>query len=77
MSKNKALNRHAATTVTLVVPQYDMSREFGILHAERLLSLGESENGGWRLPENSTFEFDKENGLRRKASKPDNTATEA
>jgi hypothetical protein len=34
-------------------------------------------NGGWQLPENSKFEFDKENGLRYKRNKKaDNGATE-
>lgn len=50
-------------------------REFEVTHAERLLMM--QNNGGWQLPENSKFEFSKENGLRYKRNKKaDNGATE-
>lgn len=52
------------TTVTLVVG--DVARDFEITHAERL--LGMRDNGGWRLPENSKFEF-VDHALRRKPNK--------
>lgn len=42
-------------------------REFEVSHAERLLRM--PKNGGWRLPENSKFEFSKEDGLRYKRNK--------
>ena len=58
-------------TVTLVVPKHNMSKEFSVDHAERLLDMGEALNGGWRLPENSNYEYDEENGLRLKTDKRD------
>lgn len=53
-------------TVTLVVPKYDMRREFGVAHAERLLDMGPQLNGGWELPKDSEYYYDEENGLRLK-----------
>ena len=41
------------TTVTLQVG--DVTRDFEFAHAERLLRM--KNNGGWKLPESSTFEF--------------------
>jgi len=49
------------TTVTLVAN--DVTRDFEISHAERLLRM--PHNGGWHLPENSKFEF-VDYGLRRR-----------
>lgn len=76
MAKRKTRISPAATKVTLVVPQYGISREFGIQHAERLLDMGKN-NGGWELPENSEFEYDKENGLKYKSNTGDNSEAEA
>lgn len=56
-------------TVTLVVPKYDMRREFGVAHAERLLDMGAHLNGGWELPKDSEYYYDEENGLRLKSDK--------
>lgn len=58
-------------TVTLVVPQYNISQEFGLAHAERLLDMGEHLNGGWELPKDSNYIYDEENGLRLKSDKTD------
>ncbi len=58
-------------TVTLVVPKLNMSREFGVAHAERLLDMGEFKNGGWQLPANSNYVYDEEYGLRLKTNKRD------
>lgn len=55
-------------TVTLVVPKYNMKKEFGIEHAERLLGIGPL-NGGWELPKDSEYYYDEENGLRVKSDK--------
>lgn len=41
------------TTVTLTVG--DVTRDFEFTHAERLLKM--KNNGGWKLPESSEFEF--------------------
>lgn len=57
--------------VTLVVPKYNMSKEFSVSHAERLLDMGEYKNGGWQLPANSNYVYDEENGLRLKSNKGD------
>lgn len=57
------------STVTLVVPKYNMSREFSVAHAERLLDLGHL-NGGWELPKDSKYYYT-ENGLRLKSDKAD------
>lgn len=56
-------------TVTLIVSAYGLKQEFGIRHAERLLDMGLSLNGGWELPEDSEYIYDEENGLRIKSDK--------
>lgn len=50
-----------------------LKQEFGIQHAERLLDMGQFLNGGWKLPEDSKYYYDEENGLRIKSDKA-NTA---
>ena len=62
------------TMVTLCCPAHNITQDFEISHAERLLRL--SNNGGWQLPEKTSFEFDKENGLRYKKYKKPNSRTE-
>lgn len=57
--------------VTLVVPKHNMSKEFSVSHAERLLDMGEYKSGGWQLPANSNYVYDEENGLRLKSNKGD------
>ena len=56
-----------STKVRLCCPKYNMSEDFEIAHAERLLMM--PNNGGWELPKDSTFEFTKENGIRHKRDK--------
>lgn len=56
-------------TVTLVVPKYNIKKDFGIQHAERLLDMGTAINGGWELSEDSNYLYDEENGLRLKSDK--------
>lgn len=56
------------TTVTLAVG--NVTRDFEISHAERLLSM--PRNGGWHLPENSEFEF-VGNAIRRRKNKKRNS----
>lgn len=63
------------TKVLLKCTTLKTTREFEIAHAERLLRM--QNNGGWQLPENSKFEFSKENGIRyKKNKKADIGATE-
>lgn len=50
----------------LVVPSSGNTVELGLAHAERLLAMGDKLNGGWVLPDDSTYVFDEENGLRAK-----------
>lgn len=56
-------------TVTLVVPKYNIKQKFGIQHAERLLDMGIVISGGWELPRDSNYTYDRENGLRIKSDK--------
>ena len=64
------------TKVKLVCPPHNLTEEFEIKHAERLLRM--PNNGGWRLPENSDFKFDKDNGIGYKRNKKaDNGAEKA
>lgn len=58
-------------TVTLVVPSKNLSMEFAIPHAERLLDMGEFLSGGWQLPGDSNYEYNEEYGLRLKSNKGD------
>lgn len=69
------MQQDKTTKVLLECKALNATREFDVSHAERLLRM--QKNGGWQLPENSKFEFSKENGLRYKRNKKaDNGATE-
>lgn len=57
----------------ILVTDSGLKQEFGIQHAERLLDMGLFFNGGWKLPEDSNYHYDEENGLRVKSDKA-NTA---
>lgn len=60
-----------STLVLLECTTLNTNKEFEITHAERLLRM--KNNGGWKLPENSQFEFDNEHGIRyRRNKKKDN-----
>lgn len=61
------------TMVALECPTLGATVEYEISHAERLLRM--RNNGGWRLPEKSTFEF-VDNGIRRKGNKKADNGTE-
>ena len=39
---------------------------FSVEHAERILKM--PNNGGWHLPEDSEFNFDKKNGITKRTS---------
>lgn len=60
-AKSRSTN-NKATKVVLECEKLGVRREFDIDHAERLLLM--KNNGGWHLPSDSNFEFDKENGIR-------------
>lgn len=61
------MRKQKATTVQLEANSE--LKEFEFAHAERLLDMGEFLNGGWKLPENSNYIYDEENGLRVKSNK--------
>lgn len=63
-------------TVKLVVPKYNLEKEFTIPHAERLLDMGTFLNGGWELPKDSNYHYDEENGLRLKSDKANSAKAE-
>lgn len=42
------------------------AQEFDINHAERILRM--PNNGGWRLPDNSPYQFDYYDGITKRAS---------
>lgn len=54
----------------------EFSQEFEVSHAERLLDMGPTLNGGWHVPEDSEYEYTEEYGLRLKSDKG-NSAKEA
>ena len=55
-------------TIVLVTPS-GLKQAFGIAHAERLLDMGPELNGGWKVPADSEYHYDEENGLRLKSDK--------
>lgn len=54
----------------------DISREFEVSHAERILDMGPILNGGWRVPEDSEYEYTEEYGLKLKSNKRNSAETE-
>ena len=48
-------------------------RDFEFEQANRLLAM--KPNGGWRLPEDSEYQFSVENGLERRGNKEENPRT--
>ena len=62
--------------VALVNDTLNVTEEYEINHAERLLRM--PNNGGWRLPDDSEYKFDFDNGIGRKRNKKtDNGTNEA
>ena len=53
----------------------DISQEFEITHAERILDMGPALNGGWRVPEDSENEYTEEYGLKLKSNKRNSAET--
>lgn len=54
----------------------DISREFEVSHAERILDMGPILNGGWHVPEDSEYEYTEEYGLKLKSNKRNPAETE-
>lgn len=60
---------NAKTTIVTLIAN-DVTRDFEMSHAERLLRM--PNNGGWHLPKDSKFEF-VNNGLQRRQDKKENS----
>lgn len=65
--------RIKATFVELEIKKDCLKRSFEIKHAERILDMGPTLNGGWELPDDSKYYYDEDNGIRLKTNKA-NTA---
>lgn len=59
------IERKPGSYVTLETAR-GTQREFEINHAERILRS--PENGGWKLPDNSPYQFDYYNGIIKRTS---------
>ena len=53
----------------------DISQEFEITHAERILDMGPVRNGGWHVPKDSEYEYTEEYGLKLKSDKGNSAKT--
>lgn len=61
--------------VTLEVVGTEIRESFDVGHAERLLRL--PNNGGWQLPSNSIYEFDKTYGIKLRRNTRNNKSSKA
>lgn len=66
--------RSKTTLVTLECAALNVTQDFEISHAERLLMM--RNNGGWKLPKESNFEFTKDGIKYRTDKKTDNREKE-
>lgn len=64
--------------VTLALPDSGEEIVLNIIHAERLLSMGPHNSGGWQIAEKDQdkYEFDLENGIRIKQAEGDSEEAE-
>lgn len=62
------------TTVRLVCPTHNLTDDFTIEHANRLLRM--QNNGGWQLPKDSDFKFTNDNGIEYRRNKKAGKGTE-
>ena len=53
----------------------DISQEFEMSHAERILRMGPVLNGGWHVPEDSEYEYTEEYGLKLRTNKGNTAKT--
>lgn len=53
--------------VSLNKKKQEVSIELTLEVAQKVLKLASSGKGNWKLPENSQFQFDLENGIRLKS----------
>lgn len=60
--------RKPGSRVTLVTAD-GMKQEFDINHAERILRV--PENGGWKLPDDSSYQFDYYDGITKRTNQGD------
>lgn len=69
LKKNKIMREVRKKVKTIRLEAGDISQEFEITHAERILDMGQALNGGWTLPKDSEYEYTDEYGLRAKSNK--------
>lgn len=62
------IERKPGSYVTLVTAD-GAQQEFEINHAERILRA--PNNGGWKLPDNSEYQFDYYNGITKRTNQGD------
>lgn len=62
------------TKVRLVCPTHNLTDDFTIEHANRLLRM--RNNGGWQLPKDSNFKFSNEHGIECRTNKKTNNGAE-
>lgn len=55
-------------TVVLITSK-GVKQSFDLKHAERLLDMGTTLNGGWTIDPQSPYYYDEENGIRIKSGK--------
>lgn len=66
------IEKKPGSFVTLVTAN-GMKRDFEINHAERILRM--PDNGGWKLPDDSPYNFDYYDGITKRTDKRDSQAT--
>lgn len=67
------LQRKPGSRVVLVTAD-GAQQEFEINHAERILR--HPDNGGWKLPDDSPFEFDFYDGIRKRTNQGNSAEAE-
>ena len=67
------IERKLGSSVTLVTADGKICKEFEIEHAERVLRR--PKGGGWKLPEDSEYEFDYYDGITKRTDTGDSKAS--
>jgi hypothetical protein len=67
------IERKPGSIVTLVTAD-GMTRDLEIDHAERILRM--PNNGGWKLPDNSPYQFDYYDGITKRTNQGNSAKAE-
>lgn len=67
------IERKAASYVTLETADGDTRKEFEVEHAERVLRR--PKGGGWKLPDDSPYQFDYYDGITKRTNQGDSKET--